>query len=95
MVLWGVDKGRSLRPPSGACYSKAPWGCSSAGRAPRLHRGGQGLGRFPLLGIPVRLADRLWYSCERRGAVAQLGEHLNGIEGVKGSTPFSSTTPLL
>ena len=25
------------------------------------------------------------------GAVAQLGEHLNGIEGVKGSNPFSST----
>ena len=26
------------------------------------------------------------------GAVAQLGERLNGIEEVKGSTPFSSTT---
>ena len=29
---------------------------------------------------------------DRRGAVAQLGERLNGIEEVKGSTPFSSTT---
>ena len=31
---------------------------------------------------------------DRRGAVAQLGERLNGIEEVKGSTPFSSTITL-
>ena len=31
----------------------------------------------------------------RRGAIAQLGERLNGIQKVKGSNPFSSTnTPL-
>ena len=30
-------------------------------------------------------------SAERRGAVAQLGERLNGIQEVDGSIPFSST----
>ncbi len=28
------------------------------------------------------------------GAVAQLEEYLNGIQGVEGSNPFSSTNPL-
>jgi hypothetical protein len=29
------------------------------------------------------------------GAVAQLGERLNGIQEVEGSTPFSSTRPVV
>jgi hypothetical protein len=29
-----------------------------------------------------------------RGAVAQLEEHLNGIQGVRGSNPLSSTNNL-
>ena len=34
--------------------------------------------------------------CRRpRGAVAQLGERLNGIQEVVGSIPISSTNPLL
>ena len=32
-----------------------------------------------------------YYRHRHRGAVAQLGEHLNGIEGVGGSSPPSST----
>ena len=28
------------------------------------------------------------------GAIAQLGERLNGIQEVRGSTPLGSTTPL-
>jgi hypothetical protein len=31
-----------LSPRSGRCSGSSPWGCSSAGRAPRSHRGGQG-----------------------------------------------------
>ena len=35
----------------------------------------------------------LWLSCLQcsRGAVAQLGERLNGIQEVEGSIPFGST----
>ena len=32
------------------------------------------------------------YSALRRGAIAQLGERLNGIQKVRGSNPLSSTT---
>src|SRR5713101_4896550 len=35
------------------------------------------------------------YDCSSSGAVAQLGERLNGIEEVRGSSPLSSTSPLL
>jgi hypothetical protein len=38
----------------------------------------------------------LLYSALRRGAIAQLGERLNGIQKVRGSNPLSSTkTPPL
>jgi hypothetical protein len=33
----------------------------------------------------------LLYSTLRRGAIAQLGERLNGIQKVRGSNPLSST----
>src|SRR5437016_11517526 len=36
----------------------------------------------------------LLYSRLRRGAIAQLGERLNGIQKVRGSNPLSSTTSL-
>ena len=35
----------------------------------------------------------IFYIC--RGAVAQLGERLNGIQEVRGSIPLSSTTKIL
>jgi hypothetical protein len=44
-------------------------------------------GVLPLL--PISARDR--GSTGTRGAVAQLGERLNGIQEVDGSTPFSST----
>ena len=36
-------------------------------------------------------SDIFWFLHGLHGAVAQLGEHLNGIEGVRGSNPLSST----
>ena len=46
---------------------------------------------------PVRRESRsrpLLYSALRRGAIAQLGERLNGIQKVRGSNPLSSTNDL-
>jgi hypothetical protein len=39
------------------------------------------------------ISDRASIRPVRCGAVAQLGERLNGIQEVDGSTPFSSTPP--
>src|SRR4029453_5778737 len=49
-------------------------------------------GTFPCPDDPFRLSRTL---SPRRvyGAVAQLGERLNGIQEVAGSTPVSSTSP--
>src|SRR3954469_14450348 len=48
--------------PLGAALRCAPWGCSSAGRAPRSHRGGQGfesphLHHLPIPGPSYRCPD--------------------------------------
>ena len=37
----------------------------------------------------------LLYHSRARGAIAQLEEHLHGMQGVQGSSPCSSTNPLL
>ena len=34
------------------------------------------------------------FSLKHYGDVAQLGEHLHGMQGVKGSSPFISTTEI-
>ena len=38
-----------------------------------------------------RVAATLWYTPRSRGAIAQLEEHLHGMQGVRGSSPRSST----
>jgi hypothetical protein len=45
---------------------------------------------LPGCAIATRTGETL-YSALRRGAIAQLGERLNGIQKVRGSNPLSST----
>ena len=63
-------------------YTVTKWGCSSAGRALQSHCRGQGFESPQLHQFGVH----------KFGAVAQLGERLNGIQEVRGSNPLSSTT---
>ena len=72
--------------------------CSCARRPTRdqpVRRGYPGTPRCtgaPSTGTWVATPDRTVYSALRRGAIAQLGERLNGIQKVGGSNPPSSTT---
>ena len=64
-----------------------PPGSQGPGRGgPNLRRGTRNLRRKDLTG---RHAFVTYLAA--RGAVAQLEEHLNGIQGVRGSNPLSST----
>ncbi len=47
--------------------------------------------RWPGLGSRGRVQARYSYEWVKRGAVAQLGERMNGIHEVVGSTPIGST----
>ncbi len=42
--------------------------------------------------VPTHSMANGWYNHVILGAVAQLGERLNGIQEVRGSTPLGSTT---
>ena len=62
---------------------------------PRLPRSKRSRRNPPGDGRVDRARERATlYSPLRRGAIAQLGERLNGIQKVRGSNPLSSTTPL-
>jgi hypothetical protein len=65
-------------------------GCSSAGRALQSHCRGQGF-ESPQLHQPTLTAHQE----QLRGAVAQLGARLNGIQKVRGSSPLSSTKAVI